>query len=157
MPAMRPPQALRAPWWYKSLPQWLFGDVPGNRAGSSKIPTLSVGDQEIAEHLDARDRLELLRIDEVDVESHRVEVAEQLDQAAVVLDQIVGQARDPQPALAGAQQSEHVVDHEPRLAPALAVARRLGQPAHVLQILRRIAAEHHDAMVVEILVHAWRA
>ena len=67
-------------------------------------------------HLDARDGFELFRIDEKRVEREVVDVAEQLHQPAVFLDQIIGQHRDAEAALAGAQQAEHVVDGEPRRA-----------------------------------------
>ena len=52
----------------------------------SIIPTLRDGDQEVAEHLNARHRLELFRIDEIRLEGEAVYVAEQLHQAAVLLD-----------------------------------------------------------------------
>jgi hypothetical protein len=47
-------------------------------AARLKIPTLRVGDQEVAEHLDARHRLEFFRIDEIGVERQRIRFAEKL-------------------------------------------------------------------------------
>ena len=41
-----------------------------------KVPALCVGDEEVAENLDARDRLEFLRIDEIGVHRERVGLAE---------------------------------------------------------------------------------
>lgn len=41
-----------------------------------KVPALCVGDEEIAENLDARDRFEFLRIDEIGVHRERVGLAE---------------------------------------------------------------------------------
>src|SRR5579862_4454556 len=72
-------------------------------AHSLEIPPLRVGDEEIAEDLNARHRFEFLRIDEERIERERVGVTEQLHQAAVFLDQVVRQHGDAEPALAGAQ------------------------------------------------------
>src|SRR5262245_34298870 len=76
----------------------------------SIAPALRLADEEIAERLHARDRLELFRIDEERVERDRVGLAEHLDEAAVLFDQVVGQHRHAEPALTGAQDAEHVVD-----------------------------------------------
>jgi hypothetical protein len=70
------------------------------------MPALGVGDQEIAENLDARHRLEFFRVDEKGIERERVLLAEKLHQPAVFLHQVVRQDRNPQPALAGAQHAE---------------------------------------------------
>src|SRR5438128_2632889 len=151
------PSNLRAPGAIAaSLPEVLrILDGPHARAMTSEYasetPALRLGDQEVAEHLDARHRFQLFRIDEIRLEGEAVDVAEQLHQAAVLLDQIIGKHGDAEPALAGAAQAEHVVDHEPGLAGLLAVAGDLGEPVHVLEIVRRVAAEHHDAMTIEIL------
>ncbi len=95
--------------------------------------------------------LELFRIDEVGVERDRVGLAEQLHEAAVLLDQIVRQHRDAESALTRAQDAEDVVDGDMRRARALAVASDLDQPARRLQIGRDVAAEQQNAVSVEIL------
>jgi hypothetical protein len=41
-----------------------------------KMPALRVGDQKVAKYLDARDRLEFFRVDEIGVERERVGFAE---------------------------------------------------------------------------------
>ena len=61
----------------------------------SEIPALRFRDQEIAKHLDARNRFQLFRINEIGVERDGVGFAEQLHQSAILLDQIVRQQRDP--------------------------------------------------------------
>src|SRR5580693_4836815 len=99
-----------------------------------KIPALRVGDEKIAERLHARHGLELFGIDEVGVECLGFGLAEQLHQAAVLLDQIIRQHGDAESALAGAQEAEDVVDEEVRYAWAFAVARHLDQPARALQV-----------------------
>ena len=43
---------------------------------TSEAPALRLGDQEVAEHLDARDRLEFFRIDKIGIERERVGFAE---------------------------------------------------------------------------------
>src|SRR5580700_9764066 len=91
-----------------------------------KIPALRVGDQEVAKRLHAGHGLELFGIDEIGIERDRFGIAEKLHQA--ILDQIVGEHRDAEPALAGAQNAENIVDDEMRLARPLAVARYLDQP-----------------------------
>lgn len=58
-----------------------------------KMPALRVGNQKVAKYLNARDRLEFLRIDEIGVERERIGFAEQLYQSAVFLHQIVRQHR----------------------------------------------------------------
>jgi len=55
----------------------------------SEMPALRVGDEEIAEYLNTRDRFELFRINKVSVECERVGFAEKLYQATILLDQIV--------------------------------------------------------------------
>src|SRR6266536_5470649 len=121
---------------------WCFLEAPADtgwpasagedKRSVSEIPALRLGNQEIAEHLNARHRFELFRIDEIRLEGDAVDFAEQLDQAAVLLHQIIRQHRDPETAPAGAEQAQHVVDHEPRRARLLAVPPHLGQPMHVL-------------------------
>src|ERR1700722_15828106 len=74
-----------------------------------KIPALRVGDEKIAERLHPRHGLELFRIDEIGVERDRLSLAEQLHQAAVLLDQIIRQHGDADAALAGAQDGEESV------------------------------------------------
>src|ERR1700731_1507166 len=86
-----------------------------------KIPALRVGDEKIAERLHARPGLELFGIDEVGVERLGLGLAEQLHQAAVLLDQIIRQHGDADAALAGAQDAEDVVNDEVRYAWAFAV------------------------------------
>ncbi len=124
----------------------------------SEMPALRLRDQEIAEHLHACDRLELLGIDEESVERDRVGLAEQLHQSAVLLDQIIRQQRDADAALAGALDSEDVVDGENGRARAFAVTVHVHQPAPVLEIVRHhAAAEQEDAVVVEIIERLRRA
>src|SRR5215510_14255648 len=106
-----------------------------------EMPALRLRDQKVAEHLHARDRLELFWVYEIGIErDRRVRLAEQLHQSAVLLDQIIRQQGDADPALARAQNPEHVVDGQRRGARAFAVARDLDQPAPVLEILRHRAA-----------------
>jgi hypothetical protein len=57
----------------------------------SEMPALCLGDKEIAEHLDAGHRFQFLRIDEIGVQSDGIGLSEQLDKAAILLDEIVGQ------------------------------------------------------------------
>src|SRR4051795_4355069 len=91
----------------------------------SEIPLLRFRDQKVAEDLNARDRFELFRIDKERIEREIVDVAEELHQATIFFDEIVGQHRDAEPALTRAQQAEDIVDGEPRLARAFAVASRI--------------------------------
>src|SRR4029077_13971254 len=91
---------------------------------TSEIPLLCFRDQEVAEHLDARDRLEFFRIDEERIEREIVDLAEQLHQATVFFDQIIRQHCDAEPALAGAEQAEDVGYGETRRARAVALPRR---------------------------------
>src|SRR5690349_22054803 len=77
--------------------------TPEAGQGRLKIPTLRLGDQEIAERLHARHRFQLFRIDKIGVERLCFGLAEQLHQPAVLLDQVVGQHGDAEAALAGAQ------------------------------------------------------
>src|SRR5579863_1733519 len=114
-----------------------------------EIPALGVGDKEVAKSLDAGDRLEFFGIDEIGVERDRFGVAEQLHKP--VLDEVVRQHRDAEPALAGAQNAEDIVDDEMRLARPLAVAGDLDQPPRWLQIRRYVAAEHQGPVRVEVL------
>src|SRR5579864_9165983 len=123
-------------------------------AAGSVTPTLRLADQEVAKGLDPCDRLKLLRIDEVGVERERLRIAKQLHQAAVLLDDIVGQHRDAEAGLAGAQNADDVIDDEMRRARALAVAGDIDQPARVLQEGRHIAAEHQQMMPIEVIVRA---
>src|SRR5215216_3717533 len=90
MPAMRPPQKMGEFAWL-----WRKGN-------DSVMPALRLGDQEVAEHLDARERLQFLRINEIGIHRDGVGGSEQLHQAAILLDQIIGQHGDAEPALAGA-------------------------------------------------------
>src|SRR5262249_38811527 len=99
-------------------------------AGAHSIaPALRLADEKIAERLHARDRLELFRVDEERIERDRLGLAEQLHQPAVLLDQLVGQHRHSEPALAGAQGAEHVGDGEMPRCAALAVPGALPPPA----------------------------
>src|SRR5262249_9208262 len=74
--------------------------------GISEVPALGVRDQEISENLNTCDRLEFFRINKISVERERVGFAEQLNQAAVFLDQIVRQNCDTESALARAQNAK---------------------------------------------------
>src|SRR3974377_1107500 len=105
------------------------------------MPALRVRDQEIAEDLDARDRLQLFRIDEVGIEREGIDVAKQLHENAVLLDEIVRQPRAPKASLAPPQHAEHVVDRQRWRARALAVAADLEQLAAALQVSRHWSAE----------------
>src|SRR5262249_264385 len=67
-----------------------------------KAPALRLGDEEIAEHLDARDRLEFFRVDEIRVGRYLPHVAEHLNQPLVPSQQIIGEHRNAEPALARA-------------------------------------------------------
>src|SRR5262245_55667277 len=123
-----------------------------------EMPALRFGHQEVAKDLHACDRLEFLGIDEIGVKRRSIVLAKELHQPAVLLDQIVRKQRDADTALAGAQYAEYVADVEERVPRPLAVARDLNEPVAVLQVGRhRRAAEHHDAVVVELLERAWRA
>ena len=42
----------------------------------SEMPALGVGDEEVTEHLDARDRLEFFRINKIRIERERVRLTE---------------------------------------------------------------------------------
>src|SRR5262249_5436409 len=126
--------------------------------GNSEVPALRVGDEEISENLNTCDRLEFFRINKISIERERVGFAEQLNQAAVFLDQIVRQHCDTESALARAQHAENVVDRQMRRARIFAVATDLEKPAPVLQVRRHhAAAEKNNAMLVEFVVRAWRA
>src|SRR3954447_5140208 len=118
----------------------------------SEIPLLRFRDQKVAEDLYARDRFEFFRIDKERIEREIVDVAEKLHQPAVFFDEVVRQHRDAEPALTRTQQTENIVDGEPRLARALTVASRIDQPSGAAQIGRHRAAQHQQAMIVEFLV-----
>src|SRR5262249_17338016 len=75
-------------------------------------PALRLADHEVAEHLDAGDRLQLFGIDKISIDRDRVGLAEQLHQTVVFLDQIIRQRGNAEPLLAGAYQAENVVDAE---------------------------------------------
>src|SRR5262245_7096007 len=109
-------------------------------ANESEVPALCVRDQEVAEYLYARDRLEFFRIDKIRVERERIGFAEQLNEAAVFFDQVVGQHGDAEAALACAQDAKHVVHGEMRCARTFAVAADFQEPAAVLQMRRYHAA-----------------
>ena len=47
------------------------------------MPALRVGDEEVAENLDARDRLEFLGIDEISIHRERVRLAEKLHRSTI--------------------------------------------------------------------------
>src|SRR5262245_40326290 len=83
-PAMRP---LRRTG--RSLQGNDFLERSKRRTARSEAPALCVAHKEIAERLDARDRLELFRIDEERIELRAFFLAEQLHQADVLLHQIV--------------------------------------------------------------------
>src|SRR5260370_3933329 len=129
-------------------------DVPSY---PSVIPALSLADQEVAERLHPRHRLEFLRVDEKSVERDGFRLAEQLYEAAVLFDDVVRQHRNAEPGLTGAQDADDVVDDEVRVAWALAVAGDFHQPARVLEILRYMAAHDQKMMLVEILMRMRRA
>src|ERR1700733_2552197 len=101
---------------------------------ASEIPTLRIGDEKIAKCLHAGHGLELFGIDEIGIERDGVGLAEQLDQPAVLLDQIIRQHGDAESALAGPQDAENIIDDEVRHARTLAVARDFDQPARALQV-----------------------
>src|SRR5512142_3349685 len=114
-------------------------------------PALRLAHHEVAEHLHARDRLQLLGIDEVRVELDRIRFAEQLYEPALFFDQIVRQRRDAEALLAGAYETEDVVDLEIGFARTRAVAAGLDQPVAVLQMRREAAVrERDDAVSVEL-------
>src|SRR6266851_5837334 len=122
------------------------------------MPALRLGDEKVAKHLHARDRLEFLRIDEIGVVGDLVVVAEQMHQAAVLLDQIVRQHGDAQSTLAGKQHAEHVVDGEPGQARVSLGASDREQPiAALLEPGLYGSAENDEAMLVELLNRARRA
>src|SRR6185436_5671069 len=77
---------------------------------ASKLPALCLGDEKIPKDLHAGNRFELLRVDEIGVERDAVGLPEQLHQPSVLLDQIVGQKGNPDPSLACAQDSQHIVE-----------------------------------------------
>src|SRR6186713_838594 len=108
--------------------------VPHVLWAASETPALRVAHEEIAKRLHARDRLQFFGINEIRIERRAFLFAEQLHEADVLLDQIIRQQRDADPALAGAQQAHDVVDHQRGLARALAVARDFGEPIPVLQV-----------------------
>src|SRR5208282_1055142 len=78
-------------------------------SGTLEIPALRVGDEKVAKRLHAGDRFELFGIDEIGIERDGIGLGEQLHQPAVLLDQIIRQHRDTEPALAGAQYAENIV------------------------------------------------
>ena len=67
----------------------------------SEIPALRIRDEKVAESLYAGDRFEFFRVDEIGVERDGVGLAEQLHETAVLLDQIIRQHRDTEPAVRG--------------------------------------------------------
>src|SRR4051812_20580254 len=74
------------------------GERRGPRA-ASEGPALRLGDQEVAERLDARDRAHLLGVDEVAVERRHLDVAQDLDQPAGAVDRVGGQHAEAGPGL----------------------------------------------------------
>src|SRR5262245_61804342 len=122
------------------------------------MPALCVGDEEVSENLDARDRLEFLGIDEIGVHRERVGLAKKLDQAAVFFDQIVRKHRNPQTTLTRAQYAKHVGDGQMWRTRTFTLAADIEQPPPVLQMRGNgAAAEQNDTMLVEIVMRARRA
>src|SRR5262249_38600745 len=101
----------------------------------SEMPALRFCDQKVAEHLNARDRLQFLRINEKRIERDAVGFAEQLDKAAVLLDQIIREQCNADAALAGPLDAEDVVDRQDRSPRAFAVAPRLHHPPPILEVV----------------------
>src|SRR4051794_17438361 len=129
-----------------------------SQAARSGWPALRFADDEVAENLHARHRLQLFGIDEISVELDRIRLAEQLHQPALFLDQIVRQCGDAEPLLAGAHQAQDVVDPEIGLTRARAVASGLDQPVAVLQMRRDLTVgQRDDAVRVELVERARRA
>src|SRR5262249_33374876 len=123
-----------------------------------KVPTLCVGDEEVAENLDACDRFEFLGIDEIGVHRERIRLAEKLHKAAVLFHEVVRQHRDSKTALTRAQYAKHVGDGQMRVARTFTLATDIEQPSPVLQMRRNgAAAEKNDAVLVEVVMCAWRA
>ena len=118
------------------------------------MPALRIGDEEIAEDLDARHRFELFRIDEESIERERFVVAEQLHQSAVFFHQIIRQRRYAQTALRRAQHAEHVVRGQMRRArfPAVA-ARNLGLHRVPLLCSREVPVPGSLPQVIRVLIH----
>ena len=81
---------------------------PHVRHAKSGRPALRFAHDEVTEHLHARDRLQLFRIDEIGVELDRVRFAEQLHEPALFLDQIIRQRRDAEALLAGAHEAMYL-------------------------------------------------
>src|SRR4051795_9756800 len=95
-------------------------------------PALRLAHHEVAEHLHARDRLQLLGIDEIGIELDRIRLAEQLYETALFFDQIIRQRRDAEALLTGTHRAENVVHPEIGLARTGAVAAGFAQPVAVL-------------------------
>src|SRR6185295_19837091 len=122
-----------------------------------KVPALCVVNEEVAENLDACNRLEFLGVDEISVHRERVRLAEKLHQAAVFLDQIVRKHCYSEASLTRTQHAEHVGDRQVRCARTFALAADIEQPPPVLKMRRdRAAAEKNDAVLVEVVVRPWR-
>src|SRR5258705_3191496 len=72
-------------------------DHPTRAVMSSIIPALSLADQEVAERLHPGHRFEFLGVDEIGVERDGFRLAEQLHEAAVFFDDVVGQHGNAEP------------------------------------------------------------
>ena len=123
----------------------------GAAAPSSEGPALRLGDEEIAERLDAGDAAHLLGIDEVAVERGHLHVAQHLGQLGVAVDGVVGQHADAGAGLDGDLQRRDVVDDAvvgPRVGGVAAGGR---EPVHGQEIGGLVAAEADEAVVVEVL------
>src|ERR1700748_2504446 len=94
-------------------------------------PALRLAHHEVAEHLHARDRLQLFRIDEIRIELDRIRFAEKLYEATLFFDQVIRQCRDTEALLAGAHQAEDVVHSEIGLARTRTITAGFDQPVAV--------------------------
>ena len=118
------------------LPCIMSGSCRPESLRPSVFPARGVGDEEVAEDLDARDVLHFLRIDEVALWFRHVGAGQQLHQPALRIEQIFGQHRDADASIDRLAQGRDIVDRQGRDARFF-----MSRPAvsSELRLLRKLA------------------
>jgi len=106
-------------------------------------------DEEVAEHLHARDIFKLFRINEIALKSRRFHIVEHLNKARFLVDEIIGQDRNTGTARRRVIKAGDVIDRERGGARVARIAPNRRQPMHVEEMRGRGAAECQNAMFFE--------